>query len=198
MAITLALPRLYDAVGARLIDEGALNTEDPPVLVPLAAQYFGWREPARQHIGNRIVWVPGEPDGKIGEFGPPRYPGARPDGRHLFNLPEAFHCYLTAYDSSQPENELLQYTAARLLLDNFVRLLYACAHGTLGTLRAAWYSGGKKEFRAGATILLTGSVQAVQPDVQRATAPVDTGAILQIEVLDLTEELRVPEGHVPS
>lgn len=197
MAVTLALPSLYSAIGARLASEAPL-VGDPPAPVPIAVQWFGWREPARQHIGNRFVWVPGEPDGKVGDLGPPRFPGTRAEGRPLWNMPEAFHVYITGYDATAPENELLQYTAARLLLDEFARLLYLCAYGTLGIPRVSWYSGGKKEFRAGATLLLVCSVQSVQPDTEATPAPADAGAIVDIEMLDLTEELRIPEDHVPT
>lgn len=197
MAVTLALPRLYSAVVARFAAEAPL-VGDPPVNVPIADQYFGWKEPARQHVGNRIVWVPGEPNGKAGQVTAPKFPGARAEGRPLANMPEAFHCYITGYDRTAPENELLQYTAARLLFDAWVRAIYLAAYGTLELPRVDWFKGGKKEFQAGATLLAIGAVWSVQPDSEVSAAPADTGAILTLEMFDVEEELRVPENHVPT
>lgn len=191
MAVTLALPRLYQAVVARFLAEA------PTPGNPIATQYFGWREVAKQHPGPRIVWVPGLPNGEMGPLEPPRFPGRRAAGRPLHNTPEAFHCFVTGYDDTAKTDELLQYTAARLLYDELIRAIYLEAHGTIGASKASWVTD-KKEFRAGATLLFTSSVQAVHTDREAATAPADTGAILQIEELDVTEELRVPEDHVPT
>jgi hypothetical protein len=192
MAVILALPRLYDAVVARFLAEAPL-----PDLVPICTQYFGWREVAKQHVGPRIVWVPGMPNGDLGPIVAPKYPGNRAAGRPLLNTPEAFHCYVTGYDTTAKTDERAQYTAARLLYDELIRAIYLEAHGTIGESKSGWVID-KKEFRAGATILFTSSVQAVHPDHEATTAPANTGAIIEIEELDYTEELRVPEGHVPT
>lgn len=197
MAIILALPKLYDAVVARLLAEAPLIGSPPAPGPPIATSFFGWREVAKQHVGNRLVWVPGKPDGAIGDVVAPRHPGSRAEGRPLMNVPEAFHVYVTGYDVSAATNERSQYIAARLLFDELVRCIYLEAFGTFGLSDARWVID-KKEFRAGATILVSGFIRAVQPDATTEVAPADAGAIVDIECLDLVEELRVPEDHEPT
>ncbi len=186
MAVFLALPWLFDMVSAQFAADG----ND-------AVHLFGWRAVGKQVDSNRVVWVPGDPNGDIGAVIAPRFPGVRESGRPLTNVLESFHCYITGYDRTAKDDERAQYTAARLLFDDVVRAIYLAAHGNFEGKASRWVTE-KKEFRAGATILLTGTVRAVQPDTQVAKAPVDTGAILDIEVLDVTDVLKVPENHVPS
>lgn len=197
MAIFLALPKLYDAVVARLAAEAPLVGDPPAPGPPIATSYFGWREPAKQYPGNRLVWVPGEPSGAIGEIVAPRMPGNRQTGRPFTNLEEKFHVFVTGYDAAAPTIERAQYVATRLLFDELVRCIHLAAFGNYAIKSASWVID-KKEFRAGATILLNGTIRAVQPDHENDSAPVDTGAIVDIEVLDVTEELRVPEDHIPG
>jgi hypothetical protein len=182
----LALPRLYSAVVAQFAADSVV-----------ADQYFGWREVAKHYPRARIVWVPGDPVGSIGPIVAPKWPGSRLDGRPLMNLTERFHVFITGYDNTAATDEMAQYTAARLLFDDFVRAVYLNAHGTFTLESSSWVTT-RKEFRAGATVLVIGTVQAVQPDRVVTGAPVDTGIIAQIEMLDLTEELRVPADHVPA
>ena len=186
MAETLGLTNLFDLVVARYTAES--------ITVP---HYFGWREPAKQRDGNRIIWVPGDPSGKLGVAAPPKYPGQRQAGKPLLNTLELFHCYIVGYDKTDPSNERKQYFAARLLYDQLVRVMYQVAHGTFTMPDSTWVTD-KKEFRAGATILLASSVQTVQPEEPQQGVPANTGLIAGVEMLDLTEELRVPENHVPS
>src|SRR5262245_16062971 len=101
----LALELLYDAVIARFLLEG-------PAAV---AQPFGWRESAQQHVGPRIVWVPGDPVGGLGVINAPRNPGTEP--RSIGTLIERFHVIISHQDPEDPENERLQYRCTRLLHD---------------------------------------------------------------------------------
>ncbi len=186
MATFLALPWLYDQVVARFTLEG--NT---------AVHRFGWRAVGHQIDSNRVIWVPGDPNGEIGAVIAPKFPGIRETGRPLTNVLEGFHCYITGYDRTAKDNERAQYVACRLLYDDVIRAVYLAAHGNFEFRSSKWVTD-KKEFRAGATILLTGTIRAVQPDSPVAKAPIDSGAILDIEVLDIVEEVRIPENHVPA
>ena len=76
MPDVLALPLLHDAVQARFTSEGAT-----------CAFGFGWRQPALQVTGPRIVVVPGDELGTFAsEIGAPKKPGQNPRG--LANVPE--------------------------------------------------------------------------------------------------------------
>lgn len=168
MTTVLAIPLLYEAVVARM-DAEAAAADPPETAVP---QPFGWREPARRTGTRRIVWVPGD-DGDLGEFGPPRNPGRNP--RSLGTIHELVTVYLEAADLTAPENELLQYTAARLLLDAWLRAVRLAAYGTFEVVSLAWVDD-KNLRRHGATIRAVLSVQAMVPDEELETAPVDVAA----------------------
>ncbi len=171
MATKLALEYLYESVVARFTAEGTAAT-----------QVFGWREPPKQLAGPpRIVWVPGDPAGSLGEIGGARYPGRNqtspdPDlGRPLATLRELFTCYIHAEDASDPQDELLQFKAARLLYDAWYRAVYLAAHGIFLQRSAAWH-GDPNERRRGATIRVVASVESMIPDSPLALAPADTAA----------------------
>ena len=125
----LAFEILYDGVKAKLAEDG--NT---------CAVVFGQREVAKRINGgpgqaNRVVFAPGDEKGAIGEYGEAtkaRLPSFqnRSTPRTLFTLGELFRVYCWAFDSSDPENELAQYRAARFLHDQVVRALYHAGHGT--------------------------------------------------------------------
>lgn len=168
MATVLALPLLYEAVVQRFADEAA--AEVPPAT-PIA-QPFGWREPTKRAGERRIVWVPGA-DGDVGEVGPARNPGRNP--RPLATLDELFTVWIEGFDSSEPENELKQYTAARLLFDDWLRAVHHAAHGTYEIHSVRWVDD-KNLRRHGATIRVVASVEAMVPDSESETAPVDTDA----------------------
>ncbi len=90
MAIIFPIPRLFDAVAARF----AAESFDCPML-------FGWRTPSQQlETGNRIVWVPGDPDGALGAVLPPKYPGRNP--RALLNVGELFYVEISAAAAVTP------------------------------------------------------------------------------------------------
>lgn len=87
---------------------------------------FGRREAPKQvnqgpGRANRVVFEPGK-RGSLGAFAPPKYPGRAP--RPLLTLKEAITVYCWAHDPSAPNDELVQYTAARDLLDSVLRAIY--------------------------------------------------------------------------
>lgn len=168
MTTVLALPLVYEAVVARFALDAA--AEDPPATP--VAQPFGWREPAHRTGTRRIVWVPGD-DGELGEVGPARNPGRNP--RPLWTIDELFTVYVEAQDATAAENELAQYTAARLLFDAWLRAVYLAAHGTVRVTRSQWVSD-KSTRRFGATIRAVVAIEAMVPDAPFETAPVDTAA----------------------
>lgn len=162
----LALENLFDLVRARMSDDG---------ILPLEGQRFGWKEPNRQDPVARIVWVPGDPEGNLGDFAPPKYPGDNP--RALVNLNERWYVNITGLNPGRPDDERAQYHATRLLYDEWLRAVYLAAHGTFGILQQRWIND-KNERRAGAALQVVGTIQAVIPDYVIATAPTDSTAIV--------------------
>lgn len=178
MSTVLAVPLLFEAVVARM-DADAAAADPPETAVP---QSFGWREPARRTGTRRIVWVPGD-DGDIGEVGPPRNPGRNP--RPLLTIHELVTVYLEAADLTAPEDELRQYTAARLLLDAWLRAVRLAAYGTFKIVSLAWVDD-KNLRRHGATIRVLCSVEAMVPD-SPATFAEDLHAEVTTSELDVDE-----------
>jgi hypothetical protein len=178
MADTWALPKLFDDVVARFLAEG--NT---------ASNSFGWREPPRKLVtGKRITWIPGNIDGDLGEIGSARYPGRNP--RPLATLHEYFTVEITAADATSPENERLQYLACRELYDQWYRAVYLAARGTFKIITNEWIID-KKERRYGAAIRVVCSIEAMIPDLELTSAPVDTGADIDVDELDESESFQV-------
>jgi len=175
MADTLALEHLYTEVVARFTAEGTT-----------AVQTFGWREPAHQLLApQRIVWVPGNPSGSVGAIKGARFPGQNP--RPLHTLDELFHVLVSAQDATQPEDELAQYRAARFLFDDWLRAVYLAAHGVVRVEALNWVLD-KNERRHGATILAVCGIEAMIPDTVAGSAPVDTKAVIDTTLLDVTEQ----------
>jgi hypothetical protein len=175
MSIVLALPKLFEDVSSRL---------DTEATVPTASSVFGWREPAkRAGTMPRVVWVPGD-DGEMGPLDPARNPGRNP--RPLATLRELFTVYLEAQDPSEPENELKQYIAARLLYDAWVRAVYLAAHGTFAIRSTRWVDD-KTTRRFGATIRVVGAIEAMVPDLPQALASTPAHAEIETSELDVTE-----------
>lgn len=184
MAVILALPRLFDAVKARMdADAAALVPAVDPV-----PQLFGWREPAKHAAKTlRIVWVPGDDQsGELGDVGPAKQPARNP--RPLATLHELFTVYVQAHDPASPEVERAQYQAARELFDAWVRAVHLAAFGTYALGKPRWVID-KKERRHGATIRIVGAIQAAIPDAPLEIAPVDTRAVIDVEELDVTEQM---------
>lgn len=191
----LALEVLYDKVVARFAAEGPYYNAAP---VP---QPFGWRYPAQQHVGPRIVWVPGEPQGSIGQIGPPRNPGQ--PARSLGTLLEYFHVIISSQDPEAPENERLQYRTTRLLHDYWYRAVYHAAYGTFEVDREEWVID-KLERRFGTALVVTVILQAKLPDLAPDAAadggpyaPEDTEVQVDDSLLDVTEQLKVKGTDTP-
>lgn len=179
MADTWALPKLFDDVVARFLAEG--------LAVP---NLFGWREPTKKiEPGKRIVWYPGDPQGDLGELGPARYPGR--NSRPLATLYELFTVEITTNDSAAPENERAQYLAVRALFDSWYRAVHLAAVGTFKIISNEWVIT-KKERRHGACIRVVASIEAMIPDAEITSAPVDTGADIDVDSLDVSENFVVP------
>lgn len=175
MAIILALPNLFDAVVARFAAEGT--------AVP---NLFGWRTPPQKLVPtSRICWVPGDED-TLGEVLPARFPGANP--RSIATVGELFTVWIVASDPdpTRREDERAQYQAARELFDTWYRAVYLAAHGTFRVDSANWVVE-KKERRFGAAIRVVVVIEAMVPDTEFPTAPVDTKASIDVEVLDVSE-----------
>ena len=184
MADTLALEKLYQDVVARFAAEGTA-----------CDNFFGWRVPAQQVLRARIAWVPGDPSGSIvGEESAARNPGRNP--RPIATLRELFQVIISAADLTAPENELLQYKAARLLRDAWHRAAYLAAHGTLKLVSETWIVD-KNERRFGASIRVVCAIESMVPDEPLETAPVDTSAVINVATLDKTETLTVSPADAP-
>lgn len=176
---TLALPHLFDAVVSRFTVEGT----NVPNL-------FGWRTSGQQlTTGPRIVWIPGDPNGSLGQVSPPRNPGRNP--RPIATLDELFTVEIVSSDSTHPESERHQYQAVRELFDAWFRAVYLAAHGTVRILSTAWI-GPAKERRHGAGIRAVCAIQAMIPDEPFAVvAPAEASVSVDLTELDVTEKVDV-------
>jgi hypothetical protein len=180
MAVTLALPKLFADVSARVV-----------AAVPGAVCVFGWREPQKHLTGApaaRLVFVPGDSSGSLGEDLPPRHVGRAP--RPIATLGELFQVYVTAYDASAPENELAQYQAARVLFDEWRKAMHLAAHGTFEIQSARWNTD-KSERRYGAEIIVTCSIQSMIPDDEDAALS-DAHAAVEAESQGITVTFNAP------
>lgn len=177
--IILALPKLYDDVVARFALEG---TNVPNV--------FGWREPAKQLVGPRIAWIPGDPAGAAGEIVSARNPGRNP--RPLATLDELFTVEISSADPTKPEDERGQYQATRVLHDAWYRAVYLAARGTFAIQSVAWITT-KKERRYGTALRVVCTIEAMVPDLPLTAAPVDVHADIEVSELDVTEHLEAPD-----
>jgi hypothetical protein len=165
--------------------------------------YFGWRGPTLvATTARRLSWVPGDPTGNAGKLLPPVLSeGARP----LATLEELFTVYVYAAKVDELGNELAQYTAARLLYDQWFRAIYYAARtvGTGGRLApiAHTLETAKKERPHGACLRVLCSVQARISDAPDtyATMPItaeligDTGTTLDGESHGVEETQIIPE-----
>ena len=180
MAIVFALLHLFDAVVGRFSAEGY----DVP-------QTFGWLEPTRQQpTTSRIVWVPGDTTGMLGDINGPKYTGLVP--RQLLTLYELATVYLTAFDAPNATSERAQYQAARELFDLWARAVELEASGTYRFVRSEWVLGDRVR-RAGATIRTVLMVQApILDEPSSSGGAEDTGALIDVHELDVTEQISIP------
>lgn len=166
--ITLALEQLFDDVVDRFEDEG---TSVPNV--------FGWRKPANRGAQqNRICWVPGDPSGAAGELIGARQPGRNP--RPIATLLETFTIYVEGRDATEPENELKQWKAARLIFDAWFRAAYLSSRNLLTVKSTAWMAD-RTTRRNGATLRVVCTLQAMIPDAAY-TAAEDVEAEVNVEL----------------
>lgn len=179
MADTLALEYLYQQVTTLFTNEGTT------VFGAAVDQPFGWREENKMLTGPRIVWTPGDPSGNAGKMMSARNPGRLP-ARPLATLLELFTCTISAEDPSSPEDESLQYKCTRLLFDAWLRGVYLAARGTY-TIESVGWVDRQKERRFGAALRVVGTVQAMIPDSQLPSAPVDTSAVIAVHEFQVTE-----------
>lgn len=161
---------------------------------------FGWREPYKQLVRpNRLIWVPGDSSDSVGEIGAPKYPGKQPQ-RALAGLWERFTIYLMAADVATPRSndaEIKQYRAARFMLDALVRaMVLSFTLGSQVRIDSATWMTEKTERRFGAGIKLSGAILAVIPDLAVTLAPIDTAALIDQTILDLTETTLVEATEI--
>ena len=173
--ICFSLTSAFDAVVTRFHDEdtGAEN-------------HFGWREPQKHKLARaRIVWVPGDPGGAVGELVAPSKSGDKETARALANLRELFTVYVSDQDPQFPEDERKQYEATRALYDAWYRALYKAAHGTFQVASLIWNTS-KNERRHGAELVCVCWIEAVIPDAPYTLAdpPIDGEIITSLEDVD--------------
>jgi hypothetical protein len=179
MTDTLALEKLFDDVVARFADEATS-----------AVNVFGWREPNRQQVGNRIAWVPGDPFGNAGDDLPPRNPGRNP--RPLATLRELFTVVISGADLTTPDNERAQYRATRFLYDAWRRAFYLSAYGMQHGIKSTQWDTNKNERRFGAAMIVVAWIDAMVPDEEMPIAATDATAVLNVTENSLTEIEQVP------
>ncbi len=186
MTSKLAWPTLYHLVSARFVLE----------KVP-CSNMFGWRIPAQHPKGNRIAWVPGDPNGTVGTLLPPRNPGGEP--RSLGTLGEVFTILINGQDPTDPENELAQYSIVRYLRDAWFRAVYHAAYGAF-TIRSEQWVTTRLERRHGAALKIAVELQAMIPDEvwpdDGTPTEIDLdAAVIDVTELDVTDVLTVTKGE---
>ena len=174
MSLILALPAIYSAVQTEI----ATNLSAATIVYG-----FGPREVARSISGaNRIVFVPGDPNGSIGGYAPAKSPGANP--RAIATLNEQCTVHVWGYDSTGPEDEIKQYIATRKLHDLVYLALYNVITRDMKSLFAAasptWIRSDI-ERSYGAEIQFVFAWQSLIPDSvdnEQIVAPAMTGHMI--------------------
>ncbi len=103
---------------------------------------------------------------------------------------------ISSNDPTDPENELLQYKATRLLRDAWHRAVYLSARGTFQIRSEAWVID-KNERRFGTALRIVCEIESMIPDEPLPIAPVDTVAVLALDELDQTDTLTVSPADAP-
>mgnify|MGYP000101882798 CR=1 FL=1 len=174
MSDTLALEALHDAVVARFTADAT-----PCTLL------FGWKERAQQAIAPRIVMVPGDETGALGEWLPARQPGRNP--RSLGTLGELFHVVISAQDPTAPENDRAQYKVTRLLFDAWWRAAFLFAGARLQLVAARWLVD-RITRRFGGGMVVTCSYEAMIPDAPLYELPFAPRGVIDGEMLGITQQ----------
>lgn len=178
MSDTLALEALHDAVVARFTADAT-----PCNLL------FGWRERAQQAIAPRIVMVPGDEAGALGEWLPARQPGRNP--RSLGTIGELFHVVISAQDPTAPESDRAQYRAVRLLLDAWWRAAFLFAGPRLLVTASRWLVD-RTTRRFGGAAILTCTFEAMVPDAPLLDLPFNAGALIAADMLGVAANVEIP------
>lgn len=145
---------------------------------------FGWREPAKRKQGaSRIVWTPGD-DTSTGTMvssivGPTRT-GMNP--RQLAVVDELLTVRLESFDATDPENELMQYRAARILFDIWFRAVLLSSTTNTKIVSATW-DKSKTERRHGQMITVIATVRAPILDAEIEYAPADVSEDVAVELI---------------
>lgn len=168
MSVLFSWEDLFAAVDARFTAEqiGAPNL-------------FGFNVQARQTVtGPRVLWVPGDDSsGDLGEIKGANRPGGNP--RNLLNVHELFTIYCVSGDVTTADDDLANYHAARILMDQVLRAvtLHCGGYGNFAVKSAAWVlrrAKERQERRWGAAIRLVLARPSLVPDEVITLAPVDT------------------------
>lgn len=182
MSSKLAVVWLYESVRARF------NAETPTGHEPIEFA-FGEDEVAKRTGKRRIVFVPGDDD-DLGSMSPARYPGRLP--RSLGTLDELVTVYLEGIDKTDVNDNVLQYSASRLLFDGLWRAVYHAAGDTVSMQSIRNVDDGKVTRRLGSTLRVVLVVEAMIPDVPVATAVVTAfeteTTLLEVSETDSTED----------
>lgn len=178
----LPLTDLFEKVTARFTSEAA--AEIPPATPP--PQTFGWREPDLQGSLPRIVWVPGD-GSNAASIVPARNP-QQGEGRILFTIEEVFSVYILAVDRTQPESEIHQYTAVRLLADAWLRAARLEATTNFEVRSVSWLDDLKLR-RRGAGLRIVCSIAGGIPD--RSLAYVSDAVAFEAAELNDTSDQSV-------
>lgn len=155
-AATLSLDYLFD----RIVTQSAER------LDPAPACFFGWREPGKQLNqgtggANRILLVPGDPGGKVGDIEGGKRPGRDPNG--LATMVEVATLYLWSYDATDPTDARLQWRAARRLHDVVIPLCIRAFRGRWKQMAKTWLrSDLERPF--GAEMQVVFAVESMIPD----------------------------------
>ena len=175
MSDTLALEALHDSVVARFTADST-----PCTLL------FGWKERAQQAIAPRIVMVPGDETGALGEWLPARQPGRNP--RSIGTLGELFHVVISAQDPTAPESDRAQYKVTRLLFDAWWRAAFLFAGARLQLVAARWLVD-RITRRFGGGMVVTCTYEAMIPDAPLYELPFVPGADITANLVDVAEHV---------
>lgn len=184
MAEVLVWPLLFDGVVAYFAEEE----------IDIRCQ-FGWTAPAHQPGGalasvgvvspRRVVWVPGDDsNGAAGVMLGPKSPGRLPEPP-IDTLDELFTLYFVGVDSTDTADERKQYTAARLVFDEWRRAIQYAAYGSAETggrfavLDVSWKNDLVKFKARGAALRALVSAQAMIPDTTPTYITTTATAALQ-------------------
>jgi hypothetical protein len=153
---------------------------------------FGWRELNKHKAAHsRIVWIPGDENGRVGDTGAPRDVGGNP--RAIAQTNELFTVYFSSFDASAPEDELVQYREAKRIFHLWYLAAYRAAYGTFEIVDQFW-DVSKKERQHGLMSSALVAIQAPIFDDVHALVPADAEPDISTSIgEDLSEPTIEPE-----